>query len=290
VESLGARFRQERERKGMTLDDVAVATKIGTRMLQALEEERYDQLPGGIFNKGFVRAYARHLGLDEEKAVADYVAATGPPPVEAQPVAVMEAMAAHAVETRGERLSPLDRFPWGKLSILLLLVAIVLTIWGPRPRGGEKRKQESAPHSGVAAPAPNSAPPKEARAVAVVVPAVFLAATPRVPAPGAKAAAPAPVLGAFSLRIQANEDSWVTITADGKQVFQALLPAHTQKSLEANRGIVVKAGNVGGLDFWFNGSKLPPQGDLDQVRTLTFAPSGLQPPAARTTTPPATNP
>src|SRR5207302_459969 len=43
--------------------------------LRALEEEHFDQLPGGVFNKGFVRAYARQVGLDEEEAVADYLAA-----------------------------------------------------------------------------------------------------------------------------------------------------------------------------------------------------------------------
>ena len=73
----GERLKQERERRKMTLDDVALATKIGTRMLNALEEEKFERLPGGIFNKGFVRAYARHLGLDDEQAVADYLAASG---------------------------------------------------------------------------------------------------------------------------------------------------------------------------------------------------------------------
>jgi cytoskeleton protein RodZ len=173
VESLGARFKQERERKGITLDDVALSTKIGTRMLQALEEERYDQLPGGIFNKGFVRAYARHLGLDEEQAVADYVATTAPPLVEGEPVAVMEAMAAHAVETRGERLSPIDRIPWGKLAILLLLVAIVLTIWGPHPQQSEKHKGENVPHSSQPAHAPASVPRNQEHAAHASIPAAL---------------------------------------------------------------------------------------------------------------------
>ncbi len=135
----------------MTLEEVAVSTKIGTRMLQALENGRYDQLPGGIFSKGFVRAYARHLEMDEEQAVAEYMASTGPPPVESQPVTVMEALAAHAVETRGEKQTFLDRIPWGKLAIFLLLVAICLTIWGPRPSQSEKQKRNSVPHSAESA-------------------------------------------------------------------------------------------------------------------------------------------
>jgi cytoskeleton protein RodZ len=62
--------------RAITLEEIAEATKIGTRSLRALEEEHFDQLPGGIFNKGFVRAYAKFLGIDEEQAVADYVTAS----------------------------------------------------------------------------------------------------------------------------------------------------------------------------------------------------------------------
>ena len=71
----GEKLRRERELRGITLEEVAVATKIGTRNLRALEEEKFSQLPGGIFNKGFVRAYARYVGIDEEQAVGDYLAA-----------------------------------------------------------------------------------------------------------------------------------------------------------------------------------------------------------------------
>src|SRR6266478_10215104 len=56
VESFGARLKKEREQRGVTLDDIALSTKIGKRFLSALEEEHFEQLPGGIFSKGFVRA------------------------------------------------------------------------------------------------------------------------------------------------------------------------------------------------------------------------------------------
>jgi len=74
VGAFGDKFRKEREKKNFSLDDVSQVTKIGTRMLRAIEEERFDQLPGGVFNKGFIRAYAKHLGMNDEKAVADYLA------------------------------------------------------------------------------------------------------------------------------------------------------------------------------------------------------------------------
>ena len=76
--SLGAQLKLAREKRGVTLEDISSSTKIGTRMLRAIEADHYDQLPGGIFNKGFVRAFARAIRVDEEKAIEDYLAATEP--------------------------------------------------------------------------------------------------------------------------------------------------------------------------------------------------------------------
>jgi hypothetical protein len=73
--AFGEKLRKQRERSGIGLDAISNTTKISTRMLRALEDEHFDQLPGGVFNKGFVRAYARQVGLNEEEAIADYLAA-----------------------------------------------------------------------------------------------------------------------------------------------------------------------------------------------------------------------
>lgn len=73
----GEHLRREREMRGISLDEICSATRIGTRFLNALENEQWDQLPGGVFNRGFVRAVAHHLGLDEESLLAEYMLATG---------------------------------------------------------------------------------------------------------------------------------------------------------------------------------------------------------------------
>jgi len=75
VGSFGEKLRKQRELRGISLDAISTTTKISTRMLRAIEDEHFDQLPGGVFNKGFVRAYARQVGLDEEEVVNDYLAA-----------------------------------------------------------------------------------------------------------------------------------------------------------------------------------------------------------------------
>ncbi len=73
--AFGEKLRKQREQRGIALDAISNTTKISTRMLRALEDEHFDQLPGGVFNKGFVRAYARQVGLDEEEAITDYLTA-----------------------------------------------------------------------------------------------------------------------------------------------------------------------------------------------------------------------
>lgn len=68
----GEHLRREREMRGVSLDEIAAATRISTRFLEALESEQWDRLPGGAFNRGFIRSIARFLGIDEDALVAEY--------------------------------------------------------------------------------------------------------------------------------------------------------------------------------------------------------------------------
>ncbi len=77
MSSFGANLKREREAQGVSLQEISDRTKIGVRLLKAIEEEHLDQLPGGIFVKSFVRQYARYLKLDEEQAVSEYLQAVG---------------------------------------------------------------------------------------------------------------------------------------------------------------------------------------------------------------------
>src|SRR5487761_193807 len=89
--TFGESLKREREMRGVTLDEISAATRIATRFLRAIESEEWEHLPGGVFNRGFVRAVARYLGLDEESVVAEYTLVvddrpsvpvwTGSPPV-----------------------------------------------------------------------------------------------------------------------------------------------------------------------------------------------------------------
>src|SRR4030095_2827466 len=70
--NFGASFKKARESKGISLDQIAKTTRISTRFLAAIESEEFHLLPGGVFNRGFVRSFAESVGLDPNQAVADY--------------------------------------------------------------------------------------------------------------------------------------------------------------------------------------------------------------------------
>jgi cytoskeleton protein RodZ len=277
MESFGARLKRERERRGISLDDISVSTKIGTRLLHALEEDHFDQLPGGIFNRGFVRAYARHVGLDEEQTIADYLAASGDsipgriPESEVEPE-VVEAPAEEAKAGAGG-------LPWGAFAVVVLVVAVGVAIWGSYARAKRKSAAEgAAPEMNQAArvtpaAAPVAASPKPASAIPAPSPASALAKAVSHP--------PSPAPGSFVVRIKAREDCWIVLTADGKAILHDTLAADTEKSVEASQQVAIRAGNVGALDLFFNGKKVPAQGDFGEVKTLTFDANGLQPPPAK---------
>jgi cytoskeletal protein RodZ len=81
--NFGERLKRERELREVSPNEIVVATRISLRFLEALENEDWDKLPGGIFNRGFVRAIARYLGLDEENLLAEYDQARGDQSAEA---------------------------------------------------------------------------------------------------------------------------------------------------------------------------------------------------------------
>ncbi|MGA7381785.1 MAG: RodZ domain-containing protein [Terriglobales bacterium] len=269
--SFGVRLKQEREQRGITLEEISSSTKIGTRMLLALEQDHFDQLPGGIFNKGFVRAYARVLGIDEDQAIADYLVASGNLPSEKEKDNKSEGVSdASSFELQGEAERNQSNLPWGTFAILLLLAALGFAVWGFYSREARKYTRKTT------SPIPSSttiSPPASPN----LVPTTPVPATvPAISQPAPLAAVPRPL----TLHLLLHADSWLSVTADGREILQgSSFGALTEKTVHATREIVVKAGNVGAIDFEFNGKKLPPQGADGEVRTLIFDATGLRPPA-----------
>ena len=296
--SFGQKLKLEREKRNITLEQISVSTKIGIRMLQALEEDKFNQLPGGIFNKGFVRAYSRFLGLDEDQTIADYVQASG----DALPASTETASrgegshedAAHENLTREnkdkDKVSRLEasadapprQVPWGMFAGALLVVALALSFWSHRRR--EHARQADRPTPATVATQvsgqvsgsdlPTTSSPTTGSPTGVSVPSLVSKTSH-----DAATASPAATQGELTVVIQAREESWTTITADGKTISSELLPAGSERVVRGRKEIIVRTGNAGGVDFRFNEKKVDIGGDYGEVKTVTFGPHGILPSA-----------
>ncbi|MBV8630341.1 MAG: helix-turn-helix domain-containing protein [Silvibacterium sp.] len=127
----GKELRSERVSRGIALDAISDSTKIGNRYLAALENEQFEQLPGGVFNKGIVRSYARFVGLDEEFWVGRFMDAYQQSGRLKTDDADWIAFAENVGKSRqpeGER--PDQRLRWaGVAALLLLLVGLGWFVW-----------------------------------------------------------------------------------------------------------------------------------------------------------------
>jgi cytoskeleton protein RodZ len=142
--SFGESLRREREMRGVTLEEIFATTKINLRFLEALEAEDFAKLPGGIFTRSFLRAYAGYLGLDAERVLAEYQLVAPPAPEGASRARVTTLAPGH----RGS----LTRFvPW--------LVAVPLLAAGYALHRYSHRTQEIAVNVAVTAPVSNSPVP-----------------------------------------------------------------------------------------------------------------------------------
>ncbi len=122
--SFGRELQLERQRRQVTLESIAEGTKVPTRHLRALEQEDYGQLPGGVFNKGIVRSYCRHLGLDEQEWLQRF-----PSVAQEEPEQDWASFAENVRRTRDRRNAATRRRWFGVLAMLILLGALGWAAW-----------------------------------------------------------------------------------------------------------------------------------------------------------------
>ena len=131
MEHFGEALRCERQRRSVSLEDIAQTTKVTVRSLQALESDAFDQLPGGILSKGIVRSYVRFLGLDEREWVERFLDASGQRnPPSASNDKDWAAFALSVSTHRGGRVTD-TKLRWaGVVALLLLLCGLGWVVWG----------------------------------------------------------------------------------------------------------------------------------------------------------------
>jgi cytoskeleton protein RodZ len=254
--NFGATFKKARESRGISLDQIAHETRISTRFLAAIENEEFQVLPGGVFNRGFVRSFAEAVGLDPDQAVADYERLSSVP----QPNDVLTAA------TAGPPKSERNLYP---VAVVVLAIAVAIFYFVTR---------ESAPTI------ESSNPPKAAAPAGSPAPAQPAAPTPApAPAPSpAVSAEPepppsAPKTQVLTLDIHALEKTWIKVDADGNSANtgEVLEPGMTRK-FTAENSLHLSVGNAAGLTLKINDMPVKPLGKSGQVRSVIITPTNLK--------------
>jgi len=284
-QSFGARFKREREQRGLTLQDISFFTKIHPRFLTAIEEAEFDQLPGGILNKGFIRAYGECVGIDRE-AIAHYADTAE------RILPITLGTVGHNGPNKELKSRPTHRVNRTVLALGLVGLAVGLIILNQYGKGPNRfagsvpdsfalQSSGSAgkgnPHSQVISHYPSVATKGMQQTVKASLETVSSSECANAPSARLPSLAAVEYSAAvLCIAIRAREDAWVSINADDKLILQSTLIAPTQKLIVARHRVVIRAGNIGALDFFFNGQPLPPQGDYDEAKTLSFNTKGLE--------------
>jgi cytoskeletal protein RodZ len=121
--TIGEELKREREYREISLREISDATKINIRMLEAIEKDDFGILPGGIFNRNFIRAYADFIGLDSEVIIRKYQVQTG---VEHTDTSLPASIVARAVKEKKKVI----RTQWILISAGILIIALlVFLVW-----------------------------------------------------------------------------------------------------------------------------------------------------------------
>lgn len=258
---------------GLTIEQIAAETRIGTRFLVAIETEQFHLLPGGIFSRGFIRAYAERLKLDPDKAVADFERQSN-----YREPAIMEATSVTSPTSEKKRSS---LYPVAVAALIALVVVFyVVTRQATRSVTPEQpairaTNPAPAPMPAPAAPAPTTPAPVAAESpVSPAEPAVGSATSP--PAP-AEQAAPQADKPSLSMTISAQKKTWIKVVADGKtaNAGEILQPGTTRRYTALSK-LRLMLGNAGGVDVRINDQPLRPLGKEGQIRSITITPDTLK--------------
>ena len=247
--SFGEELRREREIRGISLKEISDATKISKRFLEAIEKNDHRTLPAPVFTRGFVREYARYLGLSSDEIVNRYnFAAAGDDRIEKSPhLDRLVQPQAQPLPKERERKSippPYARIDRNVYILAVIVAALIGASWWALKHKRETRAEEARTDTTVAA----TVAPKPAPAPVVPVPE------------------PPPVDDTLKLTIDVTRDSWVTLEADGKQVLDERLHAGDHRIFDARESFrFVAVGNAGGLTLKLNDFALPPLGRVRQV-------------------------
>jgi cytoskeletal protein RodZ len=302
MESIGDFFKQVRETKGLTVDEVASKTRIRTDFVKALEEGNFAKLPDQVFARGFVRSYARSLGLDEEDAIHRFIQSAGAfyeKQDERERLKVRQAQEERKRQANRKAVAIAIGIAVVTLVFLLSREQSSLLVRRPAadaPAASSKRTQpanqdtsaastgpesesptQTAKTKGSEAPPPRAVKPESSQPRGSGSAPATVAATNQTPPPipppigndgplaGIGLEAPAEGGEQLVLDLEATELSWVVIQIDGGSPQEALLRPGEKAKWKGQDQFMLTLGNAGGVKAELNGKPQKPFGPSGKV-------------------------
>lgn len=251
MSDFGAHLKQARERRGISLRQIASSTKISTVALDALERGDFSKLPGGIFSRAFVRAYAIEVGLEPDDTLAEFDKALGTfvdqsdddanrPEVTADDRQFLEQQRKAAIALR-------------IVLVVLAVLIIAAIVWW--------RFVWSVRSTALVVPVPQE-----------------IVATPEPPAAQVaptSATGSAEAAAALVVEIETTGACWVQVLADGVSVLSREMNNGAREVVQANRELTLQFGSAGLVRWTINGKPGRPLGRPGDVRTILLTPSNV---------------
>ncbi len=245
---LGERLSHARQQLDISLDNVAERTHIQTRFLKAIEEGRLEDLPESVYVQSFIRQYANAIGLNGVHYAGEFMT---PPVVNSSAAAWWKSLPVF-----GGQLRPAHLY----MAYMALVVVSVQGLSGvmQRSMAQPELSQDSLQKFKDALPG-SSAP---------------MGPNPAALSPAKTSGASSSVAGQpVRVGVTVTDESWVRVISDGKEAFEGVLPQGTSRNWNAQKQLVVKAGNAGAVMVSFNDGQAQPLGEAGTVQEVAFPPA-----------------
>jgi cytoskeletal protein RodZ len=228
--NFGERLKREREMREVTMDELSKSTRISNRFLQALENEDWEKLPGGVFGHGFVRTIARYLGLDEESLLGEYDLARAEklPPSPEKPE---------------ERIPPPPK--WLPAAVVFVILLAVIGLFYAGRYTWRRIAAHSAAKPATASPAPSVQSPASGSGAASTATEVTADPAPAAP---------------LQLSVSTSAATHVRVLGDNRVLLDAELPAGETRRFTAKEQFEVTAADSSAVLLEMNGRAMPPVG------------------------------
>ena len=237
--NFGERLKREREMREVSMEELTKATRISIRFLEALENESWDKLPGGVFGHGFVRTIARYLGLDEESFLSEYDLA-------------------RADTSQSEPAKAQERIPAPPKWIPAVAVLVILLLAVGLFYAGRYGWRRYAAHR-AAKQSSTFFLPSEVHSQAI-----------------SSSSSPDSTDSSLDLSVSTSAATRVRVLADSRLLLDTELPAGETRHFSARHQFEVTAGDSSGVLLELNGQAMPPLGAPGSSGTMVLSQKDLR--------------